>query len=380
MYKKIMILVSASLVITIPLAITLQIAIKTPLKQKLNFGETEMATQYNAGGGGGGGGGTGWGSSGINPLFGGLARLYNTGSNLYQAGQNVVQGINDSNTDTSGNGVGGSVPNYNTELVGEYDQAINQTQRSMGRLGNQLRSGYSDIESSYNNALNQLLLGKNRAESTYGENKQQTAQNFVGAKNTIGSNAGNSLRGLQRLLGSRGAGGSSAARFVAPDAVAREATIQRQGVTNTFGQNNKALDTNWNNYLTDYENQRTSASDQRNRQRGDLVNSVRAEKANLLQILADLRGQRAKAMGGDSVGAAKPYLEQANSILDRISQRRFEPIAYQTKAYDAPELGQYTSTPTTPTFDGQAPSNDYYSPYLAALLANRRREEQGIVA
>jgi hypothetical protein len=182
---------------------------------------------------------------------------------------------------------------------------------------------------------------------------------------------------LQRLLGSRGAGGSSAYNQVAPEAVGREATLQRTGASNTFGQNNQALDTNWNNFLTGYNNEVAGAGAQRDQQRQGLQSNVETNRASLLQTLAQLSAQRAQAAGGNGVGAAQPFLDQANAVLDHISNYNVAPINYQTQAYAAPDLANYTVNPNAaPTAQGQPASTDYFSPYLAALLG--KKQQQGI--
>lgn len=256
--------------------------------------------------------------------------------------------------------------------IAAYNQAIANTQQAVDRLPAQLQSGYGSIDASYQNALNQLLLGKNQANSAYDTSKSQTAKDYVGAKNTIGANAGSTLNGLLRLLGSRGAGGSSAYNIAAPGAVAQAATGQRQDVGNTFGANNQALDTNWGNFLTGYNNQVSSAGNQKDQQRQSLEQNINSNKASLLQSLAQLQAQSSIAQGGTGVAAAQPYLDQANGLLNSLSTYATSPINYQTSAYTAPDLSKYTTSPTTPTYQGQAPTNDYFSPYLGALLGKKQ--------
>lgn len=282
-------------------------------------------------------------------------------------------------TTGGGGGYGGGgyapapAPVIDQAELARYDQAIGNTQAGINRLDPQLASGNSTIEASYNNALNQLLLGKNQGETAYKGNKQSTATGYVGAKNTIGSQAGSSLNGLLRLLGSRGAGGGSAYRFAAPEAVARGATLQRADSTNTFGQNNQALDTGWGNYMTAYNNQVSSAGSQRQQARQTLQQQIDTNRASLLQSLADLQSRRDQTAGGNGVGASQGSLDQANAILDRSSNYTTAPINYQTQAYQAPDIASYTTTPNaTPQYSGSGPS-DYFSPYLQALLGKKQQ-------
>jgi len=272
---------------------------------------------------------------------------------------------------TNSGPVGGANQGVNTSA---YDQAIGNTNSAIDRLGSQFTSGNSAIDSSYQNALNQLLLGRNQSQNAYDTSKQQATQGYVGAKNTIGTNAGASLQGLQRLLGSRGAGGSSAFNQAAPEAVARQATQQRAEAGNQFGQNNQALDTNWNNYLTGYNNSVADVGNQRDQQRQGLQSNIENNRATLLQSLAQLTAQRSQAQGGNGVAESQPFLDQANGILNAQSSYNVAPINYQTQAYNAPDLASYTTNPqAAPTFQGQPAQNDYFSPYLSTLLGKKQQ-------
>lgn len=265
-------------------------------------------------------------------------------------------------------------PSYDTAAVAQYDQGINNANAALNRLGAQQESGNSGIDASWQNALNQLLLSKNQGEKSYNLNKKQTADDYVSAKNTIGANAGNTLNSVLRLLGSRGAGGSSAFNIAAPNAVSRQATIQRSEASNTNAKNNQALDINWNNFMTGYNNQVSSANSQREQQRQALASQIENSRGTLLQTIAQLAGMKASAMGGNAAGAAQPYLDQANAALDRAVSFRVNPISYQTQAYEAPSLGSYNTNPgAAPTYQGQGASNDYFSPYLAALLGKKQQ-------
>ncbi len=297
---------------------------------------------------------------------------YGVGGSYQQSGYYPGLGENPypPGTDTSAGGGGAS--GANQAQLSAYDQAIGNTQAGINRLPTQLNSGLSGIDSSYQNALNQLLLGKNQGQQAYDTNKQQTATGYVGAKNTIGSQAGSTLNGLLRLLGSRGAGGSSAALTAAPQAVTRGATLQRADVANTFGQNNQALDTNWNNYLTGYNNQVSSAGSQRDQSKQSLQQSIDANKASLLQTLAQLQSQRGQAAGGNGVADAQPYLDQANQLLDQSANYTTAPINYQTQAYQAPSVASYTVNPQQPAQYNQQGNQDYFSPYLQSLLGKKQ--------
>lgn len=300
---------------------------------------------------------------------------YNLGNGGFESNtlQQSIQAnrIDDPNAGGGATSTGGG--GATAALLGQYDQSIGNTQSAINRLGSQQDSGNQGIDTSYTNALNQLLSGENQAKSTYDTNKHQTAVDYVGGKNTVRSNAGSSLNGLLRLLGARGAGGSSAATISAPGAVARSATQQQGDLSNTFGSNNQALDTNWGNYEIGVNNQRSSAASQRDQQKQSLDQQIQNNRASLLQTLATLSSQKSQAAGGDGTAASQPYLDQANAILDKASNYQVAPIGVQAQAYSAPSLSQYIVNPNAaPTFNGSSQGNDYTSPYLAALLGKKQ--------
>lgn len=316
-----------------------------------------------------------------------------------------------------------------------YDQGIGNVNSALGRLPGQQDVVLGNIDTAYNSAFNQLLQGKARGQSAYdtagsqalqdynlgktqatqGYNtaKTQTGQDYVGSKNTIGSNAGSSLNSLMRLLGSRGAGGSSAALFNAPQAVARQATIQRNDVGQTFGRNQQALDTgyntgianmdqtygrnknaldtNWNNYLSDYGQSATDLSNQRTNNQSALQATINSNRANLLQQLANFttrRGFLSGASPGDAIASAQPYLDQANQLISQADAAgrqvpvsiNAHPASYNAPQlaaqtpYTPPSLASYTVNPNAaPTYQNQNQgANDFLTPYLASLLGKQK--------
>jgi hypothetical protein len=263
---------------------------------------------------------------------------------------------------------GGSDGGYSAAELAQQaanNQAIGNINSAIGRLGTQQASGNQGIDNAYNTALQQLLLGKNQGELSYNQGKQTNATNYVQNKNAIGANAGEALNGIQRLLGSRGAGGSSAYNTVAPGAVARGATLQRADAGQNFGANQQGLDTNWNQYMTGYNNSVTGAGAQRDEQKRTLNDSITQNNASLLQQLASLQ-----AGAGNSAGA-QPYLDQANSLLDRLATSAPAQINYNTQAYTPPSISSYSATPTSTSYNQQN-GGDYFSPFLQTLLGKKQ--------
>lgn len=267
-------------------------------------------------------------------------------------------------------------PPIDTAAIASLDQQIGFLNQGLGRADANLNSGYTSIDASWQNALNQLLAGKNQTEKDVTGTRKSLADQYIGAKNTIGYNSGAALNGILRLLGSKGAGGSSTAKVSVPGAVAREATLQRNDVSATNAENVRNVDSSWQKYLLGYDREVQSANTQRNNNRGALERQVAESKANILQTISALAGKRASAARGDAVGAMQPYLDQASAALNRASNYNVAPINYNTQAYEAPSLDKYTIDPgAAPTVQGQTQNNDYVSPYYAGLLGLTRNKQ-----
>lgn len=306
-----------------------------------------------------------------------LGKLLNSGTSTSQKtaspkNQGASNTISSPVTSSSSSG-GSASPAVN---LAQYDPAIQQQQAALGRVGNQQTIAQQNADTAYNQALNQLNQQKALDQQTYNANTNSTKQDFVSAKNTIGTNAGNSLNSLLRLLGAHGAGGSSAALISAPGAVAQQATGQRTGASNTYGKNLQSLDTNWGNYVNSF-NQNVSA--QGIKHQNDInaaIASSDQNRASILNQLADLFGKRASIQGGNVSAAQAPYLAQVNQFqteADNLGRQTPVPQVAPL-VYNAPDLANYTVNPNAaPTVQGQAQANDYTSPYLAALLGKKQQ-------
>lgn len=253
-----------------------------------------------------------------------------------------------------------------------YDQQIAQYNQAIQGLPTELQGSDNQIQGAYQTALQQLQGQANQAQSTYNTATTGNSQNYVTNKNTIGSNAGQSLNGLQRLLGSRGAGGSSAALFSAPLAVAQQATAERAGAGQTFGQNQSGLDTSYGNYQLQNQNDLSGIASQRDQNLNSAQQQISSTQAGLLQQLATLSAQEAAAKGGNPTTAAAPYLSQAQNYLNSANQlglNTFVP-SYNTSAYSAPTAASYTPNSFAQPVAASNPNitNNTVSPALASLL------------
>lgn len=138
------------------------------------------------------------------------------------------------NSYSSGAGGGGATPQIDHASIALFDQAMGQANKGLGRLDNQLAIATSNVNNDYTTNLNRLLGAKARTERDYTQNKDDTTKDNMMARSDIDFQTGQRANSLQRLLGARGAGNSSAARTAAPYAAALEGTQQLNQVGDAF--------------------------------------------------------------------------------------------------------------------------------------------------
>ena len=279
---------------------------------------------------------------------------------------------------------GSTAPRVDSNVIAQYDQGINQANAALGRLPGQESIGSENITNAYNSTLNTLLDARTTAERDYNTTKTQSTQDNIKARSNIDYSTGQKANSLQRLLGSRGAGSSSAARVAAPWAAANEGSRQRGQVADAFGRNMQSLDTNWSDYGKGWDRSRGELDQKLYQQRNDLQAQIGEKRSGLLSQLATLQAQRAAAAGGNPVAAAQPYLDQVNALggqIDQLGRQFASPIAISSPTYKTPDLSAYNYEPGGAIGIGQNTSalTDTVNPYLSVLLRGRREATGGLV-
>lgn len=250
-------------------------------------------------------------------------------------------------TGTGGYATGGTgsyapaPPAYDQAVVDQFDTGIGSLEAAMNRLPGQLNIARANIGDQFNQSQNRLQSAFDGAKKSYTSDSTSNMQSLRTNKNNIMDQASGGLRGLLRTLGMYGAVGSD--RQLAGNAVADQATQQRSGAGSVFSQNQRGLDTNWGNFQNEDKNRRKELTDWRRQQEQQVEAQSNTTKQDLLTRLAELRGQRAAAIGGSFKGAAQPYLDQANALSGRIDElARFRPtFDGKTPTYNAPTLSSY---------------------------------------
>lgn len=301
-------------------------------------------------------------------------------------GWSPVGGAQNANTSNplggGGSGSGGTSSSVDPQALAMYDQGIGQTNSALERLLAQQNVGQQNIEGDYNTGLKGLNTTRARTETDYNENKINTTKENIAANSNIDFNTGRQANSLQRLLGSRGAGSSSAARVAAPYAAALQGSQQRDQVKDAFTQNMTGLDKSWNLFDEDWRNSLDDLGRQKKQNESALESDILSRRSSLLQTLAELQSQRQLAAGGNaaaSVAAAQPYLNQINGLQDQIvglGARYQGKVNAKAPVYAAPDLAKYDyDSAGAARFNNTSALTDTVNPYLSVLLGADKKKQ-----
>lgn len=251
----------------------------------------------------------------------------------YQLGVTNFSGYNvpNSNYDASiAAGVASGAPTYVDPAVAAANAATASRNAAidsqLGRLDNQGRIGHGNIGASYDSAYQRLVNGKTEALGHYGDARTQTDQDNIKARAGVQDSVHNQLTGLQRLLGSRGAGASSAASFLAPYAAGQQGNAQYGQVQDAYGRNLNSIDTAVSDYNRNFDDSAGDLKVQRE-------NQDRGLDANLLGTRASLLASRSNA------AANQGTIDALGNQIDGLGANS----VYTPKAvnYAAPNLAKY---------------------------------------
>lgn len=313
--------------------------------------------------------------------IGDYARLYRANQISDPNVSNQPQANGDDWSGSYATGGSGSGSTYDKNAVDFWNSTIQQYENQLNGLNDALAEKNKQTDSDYNTKRNELQSNYDRSKSEYDQSTTRNKQQLQTNRNTISDRASQGLRGLLRTLGAMGAGGSSSALYNAPELVTAQANQERAGADQTFGENQQKLDTNWGNYLIDYDNDKKKLEDWKQGQYRSNEQDVLNSKNSILSNLMNAYAERASA--GQGYGNRLNELTgQITGNQNRLNElNRFTAPSYDgTRAnYNAPSLSSYNTGNTSLTTQiGAAPQagfNANSTPTLAMLLGNRNRKD-----
>ena len=269
-------------------------------------------------------------------------------------------------------------PAYSADDVDYIDDLIADYNRQMGRTTSGLDTGLSTLESSFNKETSRQNEARGRALEDFGTRRSDTdlaKQNAIGKVDTNARTLADSLR---RRLGMAGGTDSSAFKFAAPNAVARQASGERGDVLTNYGQNYRDLATAENKAKSDFENLLADLAEQRKRQETGLRTGILEQQNKISEALANAAREKASIMGGGYGAARNASQQYTNDIasretaIDNLLRGSVTPYSVKDVQVNTPSLRDYTVDRAA--INANQGTGSTYSPY--EQLLKKRNEDQ----
>ena len=264
-----------------------------------------------------------------------------------------------------------------------YDAQRSNLERQLGRADTALNQGLTNLTNSYNSEVSKANGQRSRALEDYGIQRDDTGRAKDSALDKVNTNARTLADSLRRRIGLASGSGSSAYQIAAPGAVAREASADRTGVLENFGENYRALDLAERRAKEDFASLLDDLLRQKQSRELGLRQGIEGQKNDISSQLAQLAGQRAQATGGGyaaTVAAMQPYLDQIaarEGTIDNLFSQFTTPYAVKQVNVQKPELRDYLVDRAAINANNESGGQDPYAPY--GNLLKREDEQQPVL-
>lgn len=281
-----------------------------------------------------------------------------------------------------GGGGGSSAPAVDPNDVAFLDNQSGNLQRMLQSSNAGLSNGITALEDSYKREQNNANQQRSRALENYGKQSVVNEQDKMQGINTVDTNARTLNNSLRRILGMAGGSSSSAYQDAAPNAVARQASGQRDGVLSNYGRNTEALTTAEERAKQDFDSLLNNLAAQRRQKESELRSSVLNQQNELQAKLADIAAQKAQVLGGGKssiLAARQPYQAQIGAnqnaldgLFNQFRNPTYNVTPVEAKAVD---LSKYSVDKAAINAQNQG-GQGAYSPY--SYFLNKDKQEQTI--
>jgi len=262
-----------------------------------------------------------------------------------------------------------NIPTYDPQAAQQsaaYNQSLAQLNQAEQRAGNQYGVAQQNVNNGYQSALDQLLGAKANQDKVFDTTRLGQNQDYQSGRQDINQSVGNAYTGLQRLLGSRGAGNSSAASVLAPYAAGQQGNIQSTNLQNTYGKNVANLENSVNSYNTGFDNSKKDLETQKQSNLNAAESAYNNARAQILQSRAAL-----------NPGNANTYQQQINQLLGQVDQLALRPtFTPKTPEYVAPDLQALQAGQIAPaSIGGVSPGAIQQTGAFANLLGEDKKKQ-----
>lgn len=250
---------------------------------------------------------------------------------------------------------------------------LNTTQTRLGQ-------GLTALGDDYGRESGRLNEDRARTARDFGIKTEDTTRAKDSAIGRVDTNARTLANSLRQRIGLASGSGSSAYQVTAPGAVARDASINRQGVQEDFGANFRNLDIAKKDSDTQYGRTLEDLARQKAEKESGLREGILGQEQSIYGQLADIARNRAAAAGGgiaQARAASAPYQGQyaeRQSQIDGLFNQFRTPYNVKPVEVQQPTLNDYTVDRAA--IGGGRAQTDTYSPYSNLLRKMTEEDEQ----
>jgi hypothetical protein len=243
-------------------------------------------------------------------------------------------------------------------------------QAGLGQVDATRDAGYAKVDDTLNKVLGMYDGDLGRANTEYGAQSTDNQRDLQTNKQTALQSAVQGRQGLFGTLASLGALNGSGIEL-ANDAVRNGANEDLSTAANTFGTNQRVLDSSFNTFKDAEDKQKQMARDAADNNKMRVRNdAAKTRQQFLLKIGNDYQDE-------GKTSDAKPWMDQASALFPEIASTNVPAmsIGYTGGTYTAPTLSQYvgkadtTSVRSTP---GSMGTNNLFN--IPGLLAANRKD------
>ena len=251
----------------------------------------------------------------------------------------------------AGGGAGGSgsaAPSYDPADLDYLNDQETKLRNQIGSVDRTLSSGLTQLGDSYNREVSGANTNQGRALQDFAIKNEDTARGKDRAIERTNSNSRTLANSVRQRIGLASGSGSSAYQFAAPGAVAREATKNRTGVVESFGQNVRDLATGENRVKEDFQSLLSDLLSQKNSRESDFRSGILDRRNQIDGSLAEVARQRALLLGGgynQVKTAMAPYssaIDSRQAEIDGLFDKYRTPFSVKAVDTKTPTLRDYT--------------------------------------
>lgn len=279
-------------------------------------------------------------------------------------------------------GATAAAPAYDPADLAYLDDQEARLNRQLASSNTSLANGLTQLEDSFNSQLNDTNTKESRALQDFGIKREDTTRSKDAALTRTDANARTLANSLRQRIGLASGSGSSAYQITAPGAVARDATKNRTGVLENFGQNFRNLDLGEKRVKEDFEEARQDLGAQRRSRESDFRSGILDRQNQIGGSLAEIARQRALLKGGgyDAVRSAMApqvaAIDARQAEIDSLFSKYRTPYSVRAVDTSTPELRNYTVDRAAFNANNTAGATDPTAPYGQFLRQDGDEEEQ----